>query len=118
MLKYDLEYSKPGFFKGKYEINGDDVELEVKNKFGGVQNVFGEAYGKRMDIDIDSGFFGVRKGEVTGYIGDAPIYLKYQVIILSYHLIQRIEPLYLGFVFLKNFVFVLNYLNLLQVEKE
>ena len=79
MLKYDLEYSKPGFFKGKYEINGDDVELEVKNKFGGVQNVFGEAYGKRMDIDIDSGFFGVRKGEVTGYIGDAPIYLKYQV---------------------------------------
>ena len=79
MLKYDLEYSKPGFFKGKYEINGDDVELEVKNKFGGVQNVFGEAYGKRMDIDIDSGFFGVRKGEVTGFIGDAPIYLKYQV---------------------------------------
>ena len=78
MLKYDLDYSKPSFFKGKYEINGDEVELEVKNKFGGAQNIKGEAFGANVDVDIDSGFFGVRKGEVTGIIGDKPVKFKYQ----------------------------------------
>ena len=78
MLKYDLDYSKPSFFKGSYEINGDDVELEVKNKFGGAQNIKGEAYGTNVDLTIDTGFFGVRKGKVTGMIGDKPVNFKYQ----------------------------------------
>ena len=78
MLKYDLDYSKPSFLKGKYEITGDDVELEVKNKFGGTQNIKGEAFGSPVNLDIGSGFFGVRKGEVIGMIGDKAVNFKYQ----------------------------------------
>lgn len=78
MLKYDLEYSKPSFFNRNYEIIGDDVELSVKNKFGGVQNIYGEANEKHVDVNVDSGFFGIRKGKVYGTIGDKEISVEYK----------------------------------------
>lgn len=76
-LKYDLEYSKPTYLKGKYEINGEEVELEVKNKLGGVQNIRGEAFDNDINVNIDSGFFGVRKGRVFGNVGEQEFDLKY-----------------------------------------
>lgn len=78
MLKYDLEFSKPSFFNRGYDIVGDDVELVVKNKMGGVQNISGEAYENAVDVNIDSGLFGVRKGSAKGVIGDKNFELEYR----------------------------------------
>lgn len=78
MLKYDLDYSKPSFFNRGYEIVGDNVELVVKNKLGGAQNVSGEAFESTINVTIDSGIFGIRKGTVKGVIGDKEIEAEYR----------------------------------------
>lgn len=78
MLKYDLDYSKPSFFNRGYDIVGDDVELVVKNKLGGAQNITGEAFESTINVTIDSGVFGIRKGSVKGVIGDKEIQAEYR----------------------------------------
>ena len=77
MLKYDLEYTKPSYFRRNYEIYGDDIELTAKNKVGGAQVVSGNAYDESFQIKIDSGVFGVRKGEVTGTVEGKKLNVAY-----------------------------------------
>ena len=79
MLKYDLEYTKPNFFTRNYEIYGENLELVAKNKWGGAQNVSGNAYDEDFDVNIDSGLFGVRKGKVTGFAQGKELNIGYMV---------------------------------------
>lgn len=78
MLKYDLEYSKTSLFNRNYEIIGDDVELSVKNTLTSGQNIVGKAYDKDVNININSGTFGIRKGNAKGSVNNKEFDIKYQ----------------------------------------
>lgn len=79
MLKYDLEYSKPSFINGNYNISGKDIELEVKNTlFSGKRTVCGNAYGKDVNLDLTTKILSVNNGCVKGKIGDKEINLQYE----------------------------------------
>lgn len=78
MLKYDLEYSKPSFLNGNYNISGKDIELEVKNTFFSGRTVRGNAYGKDVNLDLTTKILSINNGRVKGKIGDKEINLQYE----------------------------------------
>lgn len=87
ILRYDLDYSKPSIMRGNYSVSGENLNLEIKNKLGGGRDIVGNIYDSEVNLNLNSGVFGVYGGKVTGMINDKPIDLKY----ISREGIKKIE---------------------------